>query len=77
MTPPPTDNFTLRFLGLTVRKILGGVMQPQRIYLDATPRIYRNHVARCQQRITTIPDIYIPWRPMQRSGKLINKPVAD
>ena len=33
---PPTDNFTLRFLGLTVRKILGGVMQPRRIYLDAT-----------------------------------------
>ena len=53
------------------------LMQPQRIYLDATPRIYRNHVARCQQRITTAPDIYIPWRPMQRSGKLINKPVAD
>ena len=53
------------------------VMQPWRIYLDATPGIYRNHVARCQQRIPTVPDIYTPWRPMQHSGNLINKPVAD
>ena len=53
------------------------LMQPQRIYLDATPRIYQNHVAGCQQRITTAPDIYIPWRPIQRSGKSINKPVAN
>jgi len=73
----PDRHFILRFLGLTVRKILGGVMQPWRIYLDATPGIYRNHVARCQQRIPTVPDIYTPWRPMQHSGNLINKPVAD
>ena len=45
-----------------------------RIHLDATPRIYLNHVARCQQRIPTIPDIHIPWRPIQHSG--LNKQIS-